>query len=411
MIDVKKIREDFPMYKNFHPKNGYPLTYLDNAATTFKPWEVIKAEEAYYTSFTANSHRGDYELAHDVDVMFENARETTRKFINAKLPSEICFTSGASMSLNLIAYGLAHILKSGDEIILSEAEHASNVLPWFGIAKNTGAIIKYAPLDPNKGIVTPENLLKVINPKTKIVALAEVTNVLGGLNDSKTLAKIAHQYNALFVVDGAQSVPHVKIDVQDMDCDFLAFSGHKLCGPTGIGVMYGKYELLKDMPPLLSGGGMNTRFDTCGDILLQKPPLKFEAGTQNIAGVLGLEAAIKYIEKIGIDNIQEHEHKLHEFAISELSKLDNVTIYNPYASTGIITFNINGVFAQDAATYLGSKGVFVRSGQHCAKILMDFLKTSATVRASTYFYNDEEDIKRLVGACKNGGNFLDAYFI
>ena len=314
------------------------------------------------------------------------------------------------MSINIIAYGLAELLNEGDEIILSEAEHASNVLPWFSVAKRRGCKIVYAPLDKKRGIVTLENLASVITNKTKVVSLAQVTNVLGGLNDSKALAKLTHSYNAYFVLDGAQSVPHIKVDVADIDCDFLAFSAHKMCGPTGVGVLYGKYELLDKIPPLLSGGGMNTRFETCGNILLQKPPLKFEAGTQNIAGVYGLAAAIKYIESIGMDKINEYESFLHKRLIDGLSKLDNIIIYNPNSTTGIVTFNIKDVFAQDAATFLSSKGIAVRSGQHCAKILMDYLKTSATVRASTYFYNTVSDIDALIKECENGGDFLDAYF-
>lgn len=407
-IDVKKIRKDFPMYQNYLSRSGEPLTYLDNAATTFKPHLVIKAIEEYYSSYTANAHRGDYDLAHDVDVRYEESRARVADFLKAD-SREIVFTSGTSMSLNIVAFGLEHRLGIGDEIILSEAEHASNVLPWFAIAKKVGARILYAPLN-EEGVVTEEGLKSIISKKTKVVALAQVTNVLGGLNDSAALAKVAHSVGAVFVLDGAQSVPHVKVDVKELDCDFLAFSAHKICGPTGVGVLYGKYELLEEMPPLLTGGGMNTRFETCGNVLLQHAPLKFEAGTQNIAGVLGLKAAIDYVDNIGLDNIAEYESYLHQEMVERLSEVKGITIYNPKSNTGIVTFNIDGVFAQDAATYFNSKGICVRSGQHCAKILMDYLHTSATIRASTYFYNDIEDIKRLVEASKNGGSFLDAYF-
>lgn len=407
-IDVRKIRKDFPMYQNYKGRSGEPLTYLDNAATTFKPNSVIKAVTDYYSLHTANAHRGDYDLAHDVDVLYEAARGRVAKFLGSE-DREIVFTSGTSMSLNIVAYGLEHLLSLGDEIILSEAEHASNVLPWFAIAKRVGANILYAPLNED-GIVTPEGLKSIISKRTKVVALAQVTNVLGGLNDSKALGEVAHSVGALFVLDGAQSVPHVKVDVKELDCDFLAFSAHKICGPTGVGVLYGKYELLEEMPPLLTGGGMNTRFETCGNVLLQHAPLKFEAGTQNIAGVLGLKAAIDYVDEIGLDNIAEYETYLHQEMVGRLKEIDGVTIYNPKSNTGIVTFNIDGIFAQDAATYFNSKGICVRSGQHCAKILMDYLNTSATIRASTYFYNDIEDIKRLVEAARNGGSFLDAYF-
>lgn len=408
MIDVKKIREDFPMFENYKTMQNHRFVYLDNAATSFKPYEVIKASDDYYTSFTANSHRGDYDLAHFVDVKYEEAREEVARFINAEA-KEVAFTSGASMSLNTVAYGLHNYLKEGDEILITEAEHASNVLPWFSIAKMTKAVIKYIPLT-TEGRLTKENLEKVINSRTKVVSVAQVTNVLGYVVDVKELAKVAHKHGALIVVDGAQSVPHMKVDVKDLDIDFLCFSGHKMCGPTGIGVLYGKYELLMKLDPLLSGGGMNTRFETCGNVTYQIPPVKFEAGTQNIAGALGLAQACRYLSRIGMDNIEEHELRLRKRMIEGLKKLDNVILYNENADTGIVTFNIKDVFAQDAATLLNSKGVAVRSGQHCAKILMDFLKTEATIRASLYFYNDEEDVDQFIDAVSKGGNFLDAFF-
>lgn len=408
MLDVKKIRADFPIFERYAPKSGLPLTYLDNAATTFKPQAVIDAVTDYYARQTANAHRGDYDLAHDVDVAYEAARDTVARFIGAER-EEICFTAGTSMSLNTVAYGLEHLLQAGDEIVLSEAEHASNVLPWFGIAKRSGAKVRYAPLS-EKGIVTPEGLNSVMSARTKVVSLAQVTNVLGGLNDSKALAAAAHSYGAYFVLDGAQSVPHISVDVKELDCDFLAFSGHKICGPTGIGVLYGKRALLEEMPPLLSGGGMNTRFETCGNILLQHAPYKFEAGTQNIAGALGLAAAIDYVQSIGLAAIAAHEAELHREAVRLLQATPGVRLYNPQADTGIVTFNIDGVFAQDAATYFNSRGICVRSGQHCAKILMDYLKTGSTVRASTYFYNDLDDIRRFAEAAGHGKEFLDAYF-
>lgn len=408
MFDVNKIRSDFPMLSRHKTMQGHPLVYLDNAATTFKPFCVIEAGDLYYSECSVNSHRGDYDLAHEVDVKYEEARQTVARFINAE-PREVAFTSGTSMSINMIAYGLAGKLEAGDEILLSEAEHASNVLPWFTVAERTGAIIKYIPLSRD-GRLTPESLASVISKRTKVVSLAQVTNVLGYTVDIKSLARIAHSHGAYLVCDGAQSVPHMSVDVKDLDCDFLAFSGHKVCGPTGIGVLYGKYDLLLEMPPLLSGGGMNTRFETCGNVTLQIPPLKFEAGTQNIAGAFGLARAIEYVQKIGLDEIRAHELRLRKKAILGLKDIAGVTIYNPEADSGIITFNIDGVFAQDAASLFNSYGVCVRSGQHCAKILMDFLKTVATLRASIYFYNTDEDIDRFLEACRHGGDFLDAYF-
>ncbi|MCX5775058.1 MAG: SufS family cysteine desulfurase [Firmicutes bacterium] len=408
MYDLKKIRSDFPML-NGKVMQGHPLVYLDNAATTFKPKVVLNAIEAYYNDYTANAHRGDYDLTHTVDVKFDEARETVADFIHAE-KEEIVFTSGTSMSLNMVAYGYgAKYLKKGDEILLTQAEHASNVLPWFKVAEMTGAKIGYIPLD-KEGRLTVESLKKTITAKTKVVAVAHVTNVLGFTVDIKALAKVVHEFGAIIVVDGAQSVPHLKTDVKDLDCDFLAFSGHKMCGPTGIGVLYGKYALLQKTDPFMTGGGMNARFDMCGEVSYLQPPFKFEAGTQNIEGVLGLAAAIKYLQGIGLDAVAAHEHELRAYAISEMKKLDNVILYNEKAEAGIITFNLKGVFGQDAATYFNSRGVAVRSGNHCAKILLTFLNTSNTLRASLYLYTSKEDVDALIEACKKGGDFLDAYF-
>lgn len=409
MIDVYKIRKDFPMLDKPRMQQGYPLCYLDNAATTFKPYSVIKACDEYYFDDTANAHRGDYDLAFGVDSRIDEVREKIAKFIGGK-KEEIVFTSGASMSMNMVAFGYGNkFLKKGDEILLTEAEHASNVLPWFKVAEMTGAVIKYIPLT-KEGKLLSENLEKVISKKTKIVSIAQVTNVLGYLIDIKLMAKIAHQYGAILVCDGAQSVPHMKIDVVDLDCDFLCFSAHKMVGPTGIGALYGKYKLLQEMDPLMSGGGDNARFDMCGNVAYLEPPAKFEAGTMNLAGIYGFGAAIDYLENIGMDNIEEYEKELHKYAISKLKTIPNIIIYNENANTGIITLNIKGVFAQDEASYLNSRGICVRSGEHCAKLLRDFLKVVGTLRVSFYFYNTKEDIDQLYNALKNGGNFLDAYF-
>ena len=406
--DVNKIREDFPMFKNYPTMQGKKLVYFDNAATTFKPYQVIQAQDEYYLNFTANSHRGDYDLAHLVDVKYDEAREEVAKFINAN-KGEVVFTSGASMSLNLAAFGLMDFLKQGDEILIPEAEHASNILPWFHIAHVKKCNVRYIPLSKD-GHLTIENFEKSLTPRTKIVSLAQVTNVLGHTIPVKEFANLAHKNGSYFIVDGAQSVPHMKIDVKDMDCDLLAFSGHKLCGPTGIGVLYGKYDLLVKMPPLLTGGGMNTRFETCGNVTYQIPPLKFEAGTQNIAGALGLASACKYLEKIGLDKIEKHELELRQYIINALEKNDNIVLYNKNAESGIITFNFKNVFAQDGASLLNSKGIAVRSGQHCAKILLDFLHTDATIRASLYLYNTKEEADQFIEACTHGKDFLDAFF-
>lgn len=408
-MDIEKIRSAFPMLNTHKMMQNHPMIYLDNASTTFKPECVIKAMDDYYRNESVNAHRGDYDLAHQVDTKYEEARQIVADFIHAK-KEEIVFTSGTSMSLNLVAYGYGNkFLHAGDEVLLTQAEHASNVLPWFKVAETTGCSIGYIPLDA-EGRLTPENVAKAITSKTKVISIAQVTNVLGFFVDIKAICKIAHAHGIIVVVDGAQSVPHQKTDVVDLDCDFLAFSGHKMCGPTGIGVLYGRYDLLKQMDPLMSGGGMNARFDMCGDVSLLLPPQKFEAGTQNIAGVFGLAAAVQYLESIGMENIQKREEMLRQYAMKKLQYVEGLTIYNAHAESGIITMNKEGVFAQDLATYLNSRGICVRSGQHCAKILMDFLQCYATVRVSLYFYNTEEEIDALVEACQKGGDFLDAYF-
>jgi cysteine desulfurase/selenocysteine lyase len=411
MIDPKKIRQDFPMYRNDVTMQKKPLIWLDNASTTFKPDCVIEAVTDYYTKETSNSHRGDYDLCYNMDMKVLESRKAVARFINSD-SREVVFTSGTTNSINLVAFGYGvKYLKAGDEILLTQAEHASNVLPWFKVAEMTGAVVKYIPLEKD-GRLTAENLEKTITDKTKIVAVAHVTNVLGFIAPAKELAKIAHKHGAIFVLDGAQSVPHIKTDVKDMDVDFLAFSGHKLCGPTGIGVLYGKYELLNMMEPFMTGGGMNAKFDMCGDVGYLEPPLRFEAGTQNLAGILGLKPAIEYLESLGMDNIEAYEHELKKYAVEKLQETGCVTIYNATSEGGIVTFNINGVFAQDGATYLNSKGIACRSGQHCAKILIDFLGTVATIRASFYFYTTKEDIDALVEAVKTAKEeYLNAYFI
>lgn len=408
-MDIKEIRSHFPMLNSDKTMQNHTLIYLDNASTTFKPQCVIDAITDYYANYSVNSHRGDYDLAHIVDTKYEEARETVANFIGAR-KEEIVFTSGTSMSLNLVAHGYGlKFLTAEDEVLLTQAEHASNVLPWFHVKDVTGCSIGYIPLD-EEGRLTLENVKKAITPRTKVISIAHVTNVLGYIVDIKSICEYAHLHNIIVVVDGAQSVPHQLTNVQELGCDFLAFSGHKMCGPTGIGVLYGRYELLKEMDPLMSGGGMNARFDMCGEVSLLLPPAKFEAGTQNIAGALGLASAIKFLTSIGMENIESRELELRKYAITRLETIEGIKIYNKNAEGGIITFNLDNIFAQDLATHLNSKGICVRSGQHCAKILMDFLNCYATVRASIYFYNTEEEIDALVEALKTGGDFLDAYF-
>ena len=409
MYDINEIRKQFPMLTNNIKMQNKPLVFLDNCSTTFKPQCVIDAEMEYYTLSTSNSHRGDYDLSVLMDSKIEETRKAIAHFVNCE-QNEVVFTSGTTAGLNLVAFGYGlRQLKKDDEIIISEAEHASNSLPWFEVAKLTGAVIKFIPFD-EQGRLTVDNLKKVISNKTKIVSIAHVGNVLGYITDVKGMAKVAHEYGAIMVVDGAQSVPHLKTDFKDLDCEFLAFSAHKMCGPTGIGALIGKYEYLLKTEPYLVGGGNNSVFDNTGSVEYRLPPAKFEPGTQNIAAILGFKKAVEFIENIGIEAIRLHDIELIKYAKEQLKDCDKFEILNPLCEGGIITFNINGVFPQDEATLLNYKGIAIRSGEHCAKMLHSFLKTKATCRMSTYLYTSKEDIDAFVDAIKNGGDILDAYF-
>ena len=409
MFDINKVIKDFPIIRNKIEMQGKKLVFLDNASTTFKPDCVLDAVKKYYESETSNSHRGDYDLCFNIDKEIEETRKLAAKLINAS-DNEIVFTSGTTHSINQVAFGFAKkILNKDDEILLTEAEHASNSLPWFAVAQEVGAKIKFIKLDENNRL-TLDSVKKVVSKKTKIIALAQVGNVLGYLADVKSIAKLAHEYGAYFVCDGAQSVPHMKVDVKDLDVDFLSFSAHKMCGPTGIGVLYGKYELLEKSDPLILGGGMNVTFTSKPEMTLLPPPTRFEAGTLNIEGILGFKAALTYILDLGLDNINEYEKSLRKYAIDKLKDVPGIVIYNEDAEAGIITFNIKDRFAQDEATYLNYKGIAVRSGQHCAKMLPGVIGTIATVRASIYFYTTKEDIDYLVDTLNEGGDILDAYF-
>lgn len=398
MFDVKRVRKDFPMLVKAD-LSDHPVAYLDNAATTFKPQSVVDAVVKYYTEESVNIHRGDYDLSYQVSDEYEKARATIARFLNAD-EREVVFTSGASASLNLVAYGWGQsFLQKGDVILSSEAEHASNILPWMKAAEETGAIIEYIELT-QEGEFTLENFKKAMHKKVKVVAIAHITNVLGFIAPIKEMARIAHEFGALISVDGAQSVPHIKTDVKDWDIDFLAFSAHKMCGPTGVGILYAKYEHLDVMKPFMLGGGSNARFDICGNIQLKNPPFKFEAGTPAIEAVLGFKAAVEYLESIGMDTIEKVEHELRVYLVDELSKLAHVKIYNPHAATGIVTINVEDIFAQDVAVYLNSKGVAVRAGNHCAKILVELINTGETVRISINFYNTKEELDKVIEALK-----------
>ncbi len=380
-------RDDFPMLKQ-------NILYFDNGATTFKPKSVINAVNDYYENYSANAHRGDYSISYKVDVAYEETRKKVAKFINADI-NEVVFTSGATESLNIIASGFfAKLLEPGDEIIISLSEHASNVLPWFRLANKNGAIIKYVPLDANLH-VTIDNLKSVITNKTKVIALAEITNVVGDIRPIKEISKLAHENNIFVVCDGAQSIPHKKTDVKDLDVDFLAFSAHKMCGPTGTGVLYGKKELLEEVEPLSLGGGMNESFDNEKEIYLKEVPQRLEAGTPNIAGVIGLGAAVDYLNNIGMDTISIYEQKLKKYMIDKLKEYPYIQIVNEEADSGIIAFNIEGIFSQDVAYYLNKYNICVRAGNHCAKILKNAIGVKNTIRVSLYFYNTKEEIDEL----------------
>lgn len=381
-------RDDFPMIKD-------DLIYLDNGATTFKPKCVLEAMNDYYENYSANAHRGDYSISYKVDVAYENARVKVAKFINAEI-DEVVFTSGATESLNVIATGFfSNLLEEGDEIIISDAEHASNVLPWFRLANKLGVVIKYVPLDANLH-VTLENIKSIVTPRSKVISLAGITNVVGDVRPIKEICKFAHQNNMFVVCDGAQSVPHTKTDVKDLDVDFLAFSGHKMCGPTGVGVLYGKKELLESVEPLSLGGGMNESFDSEKEIYLKELPQRLEAGTPNIAGVIGLGAAIDYLDKIGMDTISIYEQKLKKYMMDKLEKIPYIQIVNEEADSGIVAFNVEGIFSQDVAYYLNKYNICVRAGNHCAKILKKAIGVKNTIRVSLYFYNTKEEIDALV---------------
>lgn len=393
-MNLKNTRQDFTMLTM-----NNPIIYFDNAATTLKPKSVSQAVNHYNELETSSIHRGDYNLSVLVSDHYERARNTVARFINASA-NEIVFTSGTTDSINRICFGFGrNYFKQGDVILTTVADHASNLLPWFQLAKEKDLTIEYIELTPT-GQLTIENFKNAMHDRVKLVAIAHITNVMGHIAPIKEIATITHQYNALLAVDAAQSVPHIPTDVSDLDVDFLSFSGHKMCGPTGVGVLYGKYKLLEAMDPIIFGGGSNARFDQLGNLLLKKPPFKFEAGTPPIASVLGLKKAIEYLETIGMSNVIQHEANLRQYLVSQLSSIDHIHVYNPDATSGIVAFNVNGIFAQDVSVFLNSKNIAVRAGDHCAKLLVNLINTPTTVRASLYFYNTDDEVDALVRACK-----------
>ena len=393
-------REDFEMLKQ-------DIIYFDNSATTFKPNAVLSAINDYYTKYTSNAHRGDYKTSIKVDSLYEGTREKVKDFLNANSSKEIVFTSGATNSLNMIVFGFAkYNLKKGDEVIITKTEHASNVLPWFELAEELGIKVKYAPLDKNLKLQTAD-LLKVITPNTKIVSLAHVTNTVGDVRNLEEIGKHLKEKGIYFVVDAAQSAGHRKIDVEKMNIDFLAFSAHKMLGPTGTGVLYGKEELLEKMKPLNYGGGMNNFFESDFSREYKSIPTRFEAGTQNIEGVIGLGAAIDYLNSIGFEKIEKHESELRKYLIDKLLQIENIEILNKESEAGNVLFNIKGVFSQDTAIFLDNYNICVRAGNHCAKLLKDELGIKNTCRISLYLYNTKEEIDRLIDVLKNSKNIFD----
>ncbi len=396
-------RDDFPMLRQ-------DIIYLDNGATSLKPQCVIDKMTDYYENYSANAHRGDYDISYKVDLEYENTRDLVKDFIGAKRKEEIVFTSGTTDSLNLIVNGFfSGLLEAGDEIILTKTEHASNVMPWFRVAGETGAIIKYIPLDDNN-FVTLDNLKKVVTPKTKVISLAEITNVVGDIRPIKEITKFAHERDIFVVVDGAQSVPHIKTNVSDTDVDFLAFSAHKMCGPTGVGVLYAKYELMQNIEPMNLGGGMNESFDAPDKMVLKEVPTRFEAGTPNISGVIGLGEAIKYLNKVGMDKISAYEKNLRSYLIEKLVSIPHIDILNIEADSGIVAFNVDGLFSEDVAYYLNKYGICVRAGNHCAKLTKDVLGVANSIRVSLYFYNTESEIDSLVELLKDKDKIMKEMF-
>ena len=398
---VNEYLRDFPILQT--KMNGRPIVYLDNGATTQKPETVIRAVADYCTYCNANPHRGAYELSVKATDIYERARVRTQQFIGAARPEEVVFTKNATEALNLVAYsyGLANV-REGDEIVITISEHHSNIVPWQFVAKSRGAVLKYIYLGED-GNLSEADIAQQITARTKIVAVTQVSNVLGLVNDVRVVADRAHAVGAVVVVDGSQSVPHIKVDVQAMDADFFAFSGHKMLSPMGIGVLYGKYNILDAMPPFLFGGDM---IDYVGEqeTTFAELPAKFEAGTQNVSGASGLIAAIDYLDKIGFDRIEAIERDLLSYALPQLRELPFVELYGCDSTrgnkTGIITFNVKDVHPHDVSTILDSYGVAIRAGHHCAQPLMRYLGQNATCRASFYLYNTHEDIDQFIAALK-----------
>lgn len=395
MLEVK--RSDFPLLE----KNK-DLIYLDSAATSIKPQLVIDKINEYYTSYGVNVHRGVYNLSAKATDEYEETRKYVAKFINCK-PKEVVYTKGTTNSLNMLCSMLSNSINENDEIIVSVLDHHSSIMPWQVVAKNKGAKLVFVDLDDNK--ITVENFKKSLTKNTKIVTIPYVSNVLGVVAPVKEMTRLAHEVGAIVICDGAQAVPHMKVDVQDLDVDFLAFSGHKMLGPTGVGILYGKYNLLNQLDPAEFGGDMNDGVQKY-EATYKDAPEKFEAGTPNIEAVIGLKTAISYLETLGMDNVYNHSKELAQYVYENLKDNEMLDIYTKNPESGIFTFNIKGIHPHDTATYLSSKNICVRAGHHCAQLITNYLGTTGNVRASFYIYNTMNDAKQLVNAINEACNYF-----
>jgi len=403
MIDIKKIRDDFPILKR--KINGNQLVYFDNAATSQTPQVVIDEISNYYSNYNSNIHRGVHKLSQEATDAYEKARRTIQSNFNAKYSHEIIFTSGSTHSINIVASGYGEILKKGDEIILSAMEHHSNIVPWQMLCEKTGAILKVAPMD-NNGVLIIEEFEKICNKKTQLVVMSHVSNALGTINPIELILLISHSYDAVVLIDGAQAAPHIKVDLQELDIDFYVVSGHKLMGPTGVGVLYGKEKILNMLPPYQGGGEMIEEV-TFEKTTYAKLPHKFEAGTPNISGVIALGTAINYLNKIGYNLIAKYEKTLLEYATSELLKIEGLKIYGESAQkTAVVSFNIKSIHPYDLGIILDKLGIAVRTGHHCAQPIMDYFQIPGTIRASFSFYNTKDEIDIMVKALKRAKMML-----
>jgi len=401
-LDIESISNEFPIFKR--KINGHNLIYLDSASTSQKPTQVINSIKEYYEKFNSNVHRGVYKISEEATLAFENSRSNVASLINS-YPEEIIFTSGTTKSINMLANILSmNYLKKGDEIIITEMEHHSNLVPWQIASKLYGLKLKYVKLT-NNGSIDINKLESLFTEKTKLITITHVSNVLGTINPIKEIAKIAHKHNSLILVDGAQSVPHMTIDVKSLDIDFLAFSGHKMLASTGIGILYGKKKLLESLQPSEFGGGMISNV-SLNNSSWNESPWKFEAGTPNVEGAISLSTAISYLKSIGLEKIEKHEKELTKYTLEQLEKIENIKVYGPSERSGIISFNINKLHPHDISAILDREGIAIRGGHHCAMPLMKFLRINGTARISFYLYNSFEDIDKLIKSLKTVSEVL-----